>query len=192
MKAGPGRGGRYPESGYMMKAIRKLNFIGWIIQFFLWSQLSGFQAICLCNHAPGQACRSSFHKNIKENCCAAAALPAESEPAEPAGCHSSPAASPADEPAACSPGHSQAGKNYPVAPQSLYWCAAACLTGVPEQSRALPAAEQLKKIPLLFAGNIIPGIPGTFPGQFSISVPFNNPLNHSSPPLYLIHQVFLI
>lgn len=157
-----------------MKAIRKLHGIGWIIQFFLWSQLSGLQAICLCNHAPGETCRSSFHQNVEDSCCAAATLPAESEPAEPAGCHLSAAA--------YSPGHSQPGKNYTAAPQSLYWCATNCLTGVAEQSRALPAAEQLKKIPLLFAGNIIPGIPGAFPGQFSISALFNSPLNHSSPP----------
>lgn len=175
-----------------MKAIRKLNFVGWVIQFFLWSQVSGFQAICLCNHAPGQACRSSFHKNIEENCCAAAALPAESEPAEPAGCHSSPAASPADEPAACSPGHSQAGKNYSAAPQSLYWCAAACLTGAPEQPPALPAAEPLKKAPLLFTGNTIPAIFDISPQPFCISTLSNHRLTDSSPPLYLIHRAFLI
>lgn len=175
-----------------MKAIRKLNFIGWIIQFFLWLQLNDVQAMCLCNHAPGLACHSSFPQNVEDNCCAAVTLPAESEPAESAGCHFSATASPADKPGVCSPGHSQPGENYTAAPQSLYWCAATCLTGSPEQSPALPAAEPLKKIPLLCAGNIIPGIPDVSSGEFHISFLLNNPFNHSSPPLYLIYQAFLI
>ena len=187
------RNHRIQSENNSMNTFRKIYISSFLIQFLVWIQLSASQLVCQCDHsASDAACHTADVQNSPENC-SAGNTPGEEQPSQTAeSCHQNQASTPAAETTSCCVSEDASPETGEPHAVSAQFCNTVCLTIIFQQSQFSSLPKQPLKLSLsaVFAGPAVKQpllTPNPAPVLFQTSG-----YHLHSPPLFLLHSVFLI